>query len=124
MSRPRIPRGLRTDLSKYIVADGAQAPVQGGQHVLKGRLFSRAEAKALAFLLLEEKVLTWTKAERAERLQIATATAIPDFWGHTKEVVAGIKRAFASRGIAIDYECAEGIAEAVQEIFPRARDNG
>lgn len=38
-------------------------------------------------------------------------------------VVFGIKRAILNRGINLDEEAAEGIAEAVQEFIPGARDD-
>lgn len=55
----------------------------------------------------------------ADRAHILARLTTP---ADVRLVAGGLKKAFAKRGIEIDAAAAEGIAEAIQDVMPAARD--
>lgn len=63
-----------------------------------------------------ELALRLMRAKGVERLAGVTTT------DQGKLLTGGLVKAFTNRGIVIDMECAEGIADAVLDVCPGLRD--
>ena len=75
------------------------------------KTLTRAKARDLALTVLRLKLENHPELAKIKSTETVRAVAL------------GLKTAFGSRGITVDEECAEGIAEAMQEIIPAARDD-
>jgi hypothetical protein len=103
---PEAPAIALDDARKAIVPRTTPAP----EAPRRGTPLSERAARELAMRLLEMKLQT-----NPEILGFSAKRAI-------LMLAAGIKISFLGRGIALDAAAAEGIADAIQEKIPGARD--
>ena len=76
----------------------------------EGKALPYAGARSLAIRLIHLKAQS-----SPEILRVSSTEKIMG-------IAAGLKAAFIARGFAIDAPCAQGIADAIQELVPGARD--
>jgi hypothetical protein len=104
---PEAPAIAIDDARKAMVPSSPAATAVAPR---RGKPISERAARELAMRLLSMKIMT-----NPEILGFRAKRAI-------LMIAGGIKAAFVGRGIAIDAAAAEGIADALQEKIPGARD--